>query len=122
MSKPPNTEDVRSETKPAPEIEPQGSIRDNSIDPNFPYKEPLRPEARSGVTPDNPGRLVGDDATAAFDNGPSHPTEHASSEALAAATRVERDSATADDSDMRALNTQDADPGLEQSGRRPDRG
>jgi hypothetical protein len=75
----------------------------------YPYTD-LRPEARNEVTPDDPGRLVGDDATATFDNGPSNPTERASSEALTAATRVDHNTATVDESDMRALNTEDADP------------
>lgn len=35
---------------------------------------------------DDPIRTVGADATAGFDNGPSNPTEHASSEALGSAT------------------------------------
>ena len=59
-------------------------------------------------TTDNPGALVGDDATATFDQGPSNPTEHASSEALNAATAVPRDSTTRHDEDMHALNMEDA--------------
>lgn len=81
--------------------------RDPPPQPEFPYTD-LRPEARSPVTPDDPGPLVGDDATAEFDNGPSNPTEHASSEALAAATAVPRDNTTADDEDMHALHMEDA--------------
>lgn len=76
----------------------------------YPYTE-LRPEARSRVTPDDPGPLVGDDATATFDSGPSNPTERASSESLSAATAPPRDAAaTGIDEDMRGLQTEDADP------------
>jgi hypothetical protein len=80
---------------------------ESGFDPRDPQSQ-LRPEARSEVTPDDPGRLVGDDATATFDNGPSDPTEHASSEALSSATDVQRDNATADDEDMHALHMEDA--------------
>lgn len=76
-------------------------------EPQYPFTD-LRPEARSRVTPDDPGQLVGDDATATFDNGPSNPTDRASSEALAAATDVRRDNTTAEDEDMHALHMEDA--------------
>lgn len=75
--------------------------------------QPLRPEARFPVTPDNPGKLVGDDATAAFDLGPSNPTERASSEAQIAATRIDRSTASVDESDLAPLNMEDADPELD---------
>lgn len=42
---------------------------------------------RDKETFDDPVRKVGPDATAGFDNSRSNPTEHASSEAMAAATR-----------------------------------
>lgn len=84
-----------------------GSQVENPNAAQYPFTD-LRPEARSRVTPDDPGQLVGDDATATFDNGPSNPTDHASSEALAAATDVPRDNATNDDEDMHALHMEDA--------------
>lgn len=89
----------------------QGPLRlDQPPTPEYPYTE-LRPEARSAVTPDDPGALVGDDATATFDNGPSNPTDRASSEALSAATAPARDAAALGiEEDMRVLNTEDADP------------
>lgn len=102
-----DTKAMNSEERFAPETEPTPSGRDAPPAAQFPYTD-LRPEARAEVTPDNPGRLVGDDATAGFDNGPSNPTEHASSEALAAATDVPRDSTTEDDADMHALHMEDA--------------
>ncbi|WP_353070213.1 hypothetical protein RBB75_08740 [Tunturibacter empetritectus] len=40
---------------------------------------------------DNLLRNIGSDATATFDNSPSNPTEHASSEATSAATAVDGD-------------------------------
>jgi hypothetical protein len=95
-----------------PPVDPEGvqTNRPDAVDaPQYPYTD-LRPEARGEVTPDNPGRLVGDDATATFDNGPSNPTERASSEALAAATRINPNTAAVDQSDMRDLNTEDANP------------
>ena len=95
-----------------PPVDPEG-VQTNrpkaAAAPEYPYTD-LRPEARGPVTPDDPGALVGDDATATFDNGPSNPTERASSEALSAATGVDRDTAVVDTRDMKALNTEDADP------------
>ena len=102
-----HAQDLINEDRFVPETEPTPSGRDTPPAAQFPYTD-LRPEARSEVTPDNPGRLVGDDATAGFDNGPSNPTERASSEALNAATDVARDSTTEDDEDMHALNTEDS--------------
>lgn len=118
MPNPQDTQSLTSDQQFAPENEPTPSGRDVPPAAEFPYTD-LRPEARSEVTPDNPGRLVGDDATAAFDNGPSNPTDRASSEALTAATRVNRDSTTADDSDMKALNMEDADPDLDEVPEQP---
>lgn len=112
MPNPQDTQSLTSDQQFAPESEPTPSGRDAPPAAQFPYTD-LRPEARSEVTPDNPGRLVGRDATAGFDNSSSNPTEHASSEALTAATRVKRDSTTADDSDMKALGMEDADPELD---------
>ena len=88
-------------------------VRTNSSEsadgPQYPYLD-LRPEARAAVTPDDPGSLVGDDATATFDQRPSNPTERASSEALSDATRIDRSTSVVDPSDMKALNMEDADP------------
>jgi hypothetical protein len=102
-----STQDLTTDERFAPDTEPRQTGRDAPTAAQYPYTD-LRPEARGEVTPDNPGRLVGDDATAGFDNGPSNPTEHASSESLAAATDVARDSTTEDDEDMHALHTEDS--------------
>ena len=50
---------------------------------------------------------IGPDATATFDNSPSNPAEHASSEATNAATVVDDDELEEEDDDAAALEEDD---------------
>jgi hypothetical protein len=50
---------------------------------------------------------IGPDATATFDNSPSNPTEHASSEATNAATVVDDEDLEEEDDDAAALEEDD---------------
>jgi hypothetical protein len=50
---------------------------------------------------------IGPDATATFDNSPSNPTEHASSEATNAATVVDDEELEEEDDDAAALEEDD---------------
>jgi hypothetical protein len=50
---------------------------------------------------------IGPDATATFDNSPSNPTEHASSEATNAATAVDDEELEEEDDDTAALEEDD---------------
>jgi hypothetical protein len=54
-------------------------------------------------------RKIGPDATATFDNSPSNPTEHASSEATNAATAVEGEDETLDEEDDDAAEEEEDD-------------
>jgi hypothetical protein len=52
---------------------------------------------------------IGPDATAMFDNSPSNPTEHASSEATNAATKVDGDDTALEDEDDLAAEEEEDD-------------
>ena len=54
-------------------------------------------------------RNLGPDATATFDNSPSNPTEHASSEATNAATAVDGDDEELEDEDDFAAEEEEDD-------------
>jgi hypothetical protein len=54
-------------------------------------------------------RNLGPDATATFDNSPSNPTEHASSEATNAATAVDGDDEALEDEDDFAAEEEEYD-------------
>ena len=54
-------------------------------------------------------RNIGPDATATFDNSPSNPTEHASSEATNAATAVAGDDEEQEDEDDDAAGEEEVD-------------
>jgi hypothetical protein len=54
-------------------------------------------------------RKIGPDATATFDNSPSNPTEHASSEATSSATAVEDEDEALDEEDDDAAEEEEDD-------------
>ncbi len=54
-------------------------------------------------------RKIGPDATATFDNSPSNPTEHASSEATNAATAVDGDDEDLEEEDDEAAEDEEVD-------------
>jgi hypothetical protein len=54
-------------------------------------------------------RNIGPDATATFDNSPSNPTEHASSEATNAATAVDGDDEDLEEEDDDAAEDEEVD-------------
>jgi len=72
-------------------------------------KDPTQDPTRSPSF-DETLRKLGPDATATFDNSPSNPTEHASSEATSAATAVQGD----DDLDDELLEDEDDDAAIDE--------
>ena len=73
---------------------------------NYPTQDPARNKSL-----DETLRNIGPDATATFDNSPSNPAEHASSESTNAATAVEGD----DDLEDEFLEDEDDDAALDES-------
>ena len=72
------------------------------------------PDLSRDQGPDEILRKIGPDATATFDNSPSNPTKHASSEATNAATAVDGDDDELEEEDDDAAELEEDDEDAEE--------